>query len=44
LDGTHPSAAAVLDRLRPYLIEGALQRGMTRAVRLVGHPVDEASY
>ncbi len=44
LDGIRPSAAALLDRLRPYLIEGATQRGMTRAVRLIGHPVDEAAY
>lgn len=44
LDGTRPPAAVVLDRLRPYLIEGALQRGMTRAVRLVGRSVDEAAY
>jgi ADP-ribosylglycohydrolase len=44
LDGIRPSAAVFLDRLRPYLIDGATQRGMTRAVRLVGHSVDEAAY
>lgn len=33
-----------LDRLRPYLIEGALQRGMSRAARLIGRSVEEAAY
>lgn len=32
LDGTRPPAAMVLDRLRSYLIEGALQRGIARAI------------
>ena len=44
LDGIRPPAAVFLDRLGPYLIEGALQRGMTRALRLVGRPVDETAY
>jgi hypothetical protein len=28
----------LLDRLAPYLIEGATQRGTTRALRQLGHP------
>jgi ADP-ribosylglycohydrolase len=44
LDGDRPPAKMLLERLSPYLIEGATQRGMTRAVRLVGHPVEEAAY
>lgn len=44
LDGARPPAAAFLDQLRPYLIEGALQRGMSRAARLIGRSVEEAAY
>ncbi|GIF75617.1 ADP-ribosylglycohydrolase family protein [Asanoa siamensis] len=44
LDGERPPPAAVLDRLRPYLVEGAVARGMARAVRLVGRTVEEAAY
>jgi ADP-ribosylglycohydrolase len=44
LDGVRPPAAAFLEQLRPYLIEGALQRGMARAARLIGRSVEEAAY
>jgi ADP-ribosylglycohydrolase len=44
LAGARPPAAVFLDQLRPYLVEGALQRGMSRAARLIGRPVDEAAH
>ncbi|GIF56383.1 ADP-ribosylglycohydrolase family protein [Asanoa iriomotensis] len=44
LDGARPPAGTLLDRLSPYLVEGAVQRGMARAVRLIGHSVEEAAY
>jgi ADP-ribosylglycohydrolase len=43
LNGTRPPAAAPLDRLRPYLIDGPVQRGVARAKRLIGRSVDEAA-
>jgi ADP-ribosylglycohydrolase len=44
LDGVRPPAAAFLDRLQPYLIDGQVQRGMARARRLLGATVGEAAY
>jgi ADP-ribosylglycohydrolase len=44
LDGTRPPPAAILDRLGPYLIDGAIHRGLDRARRLIGRSVDEAAY
>jgi ADP-ribosylglycohydrolase len=44
LEGVRPPAAAILDRLRPYLVDGYVQRGVMRAVRLLGHSVEEAAY
>jgi ADP-ribosylglycohydrolase len=44
LDGSRPPVAGFLDQLGPYLTEGVLQRGMSRAAKLVGRPVEEAAY
>ena len=44
LDGLRPPAVAFLDRLRPYLIDGAVQRGMQRAAHLIGRSAQEAAY
>jgi ADP-ribosylglycohydrolase len=44
LDGSRPPASTILDRLRPYLIDGAVQRGIARAVWLIGRSVEEAAY
>src|SRR4051794_37067752 len=44
LDGVRPPAATILDRLGPYLIDGATQRGVGRARRLLGHSIEEAAY
>lgn len=44
LDGARPPAAAFLDRLRPYLVEGAVERGFRRVAGLLGHTVEEAAY
>jgi ADP-ribosylglycohydrolase len=41
LEGVRPP---ILDQVRPYLIDGAVQRGVMRAVRLLGHSVEEAAY
>jgi ADP-ribosylglycohydrolase len=41
LEGDRPP---ILDQVRPYLIDGAVQRGVMRAARLLGHSVEEAAY
>jgi ADP-ribosylglycohydrolase len=44
LDGVRPPAAVFLDRLAPYLVDGATQRGVQRAAHLIGRSVEEAAY
>lgn len=44
LDGVRPPARHFLDSVIPYTVDGQVQRGIRRAVRLVGRSVAEAAY
>jgi ADP-ribosylglycohydrolase len=44
LDGTRPAPAELFDRIEAYLLDGQVQRGVTRARRLFGKSVGEAAW
>lgn len=44
LSGARPEPARFLDALSPFLVDGQVQRGVSRARRLLGRSVAEAAY